>query len=319
MSQFEDLISFIRKDINRCIKRLPIPDSPAYLYDPIKYALKGRGKRFRPILAHLVGRANKIDPDSLMNVSLAIELLHNFTLIHDDIMDKDTIRHGQKTIHNKWDISTAILAGDGIYTIAQLILNNLNNENRQVIKCFNEVTLDICEGQALDKEFEGSQDITEDLYLEMVKKKTSSLISASAMLPSIINKDSKEITELYSLFGEYLGKGFQIHDDLLEITSDVKTMGKSLGSDIYEGKQTLLVIKAKINYKKNWNNIISELDQSDLKNNIYKFVNDKGILKDIKLTAESYFNKSRMVLKKLKHINTDELFQFIELVEKRTY
>ena len=104
MSQFSDLICFIRREINFSIKKIPIPDTPNYLYDPIKYALKGKGKRFRPILTHLVGRAYKIDPDTLMNISLAVELLHNFTLIHDDIMDKDTIRHSQKTIHDKWDI-----------------------------------------------------------------------------------------------------------------------------------------------------------------------------------------------------------------------
>ena len=102
MSEFLELISFIRKEINHSINKLPIPDSPAYLYDPIKYALKGKGKRLRPILTHLVGRAYKSDPNAIMNISLAIELLHNFTLIHDDIMDKDTIRHGKKTIHHKW-------------------------------------------------------------------------------------------------------------------------------------------------------------------------------------------------------------------------
>ena len=122
---------------------------------------------------------------ALMNLSLAVELLHNFTLIHDDIMDKDTIRHSQKTIHHKWDISTAILAGDGIYTIAQLILSSTDGCNNQIMRCFNEVTLDICEGQALDKEFENSNVISEKLYFEMIKKKTGSLIAASAMLPSI--------------------------------------------------------------------------------------------------------------------------------------
>jgi len=318
MSEFEDLISFIRKDINRCIKKIPIPDTPSYLYKPIRYALKGEGKRFRPILTHLVGRAYKIDPNTLMDVSLAIELLHNFTLVHDDIMDKDTIRHGQKTIHSKWDTSTAILAGDGIYTIAQLILNKVDN-NRELIKCFNEVTLDICEGQALDKEFEDSKSITEDLYLEMIKKKTGSLISASAMLPSIINNNAKKINKLYRLFGEYLGKGFQIHDDLLEITSDVETMGKSLDSDIFGGKQTLMVIKARTNFRESWNDLISESKQSNLKKNIFKFMVDKGILEDSQQTAKLYFSKSKLILEQLEDINTNELYKFIEMVEKRTY
>ena len=205
MSQFSELISFIRKEINYSIKKLPIPDTPTYLYKPIKYALKGEGKRLRPILTHLVGRTYNTDPNSLMNISLAIELLHNFTLIHDDIMDKDTIRHSQKTIHHKWDTSTAILAGDGIYTVAQLVLNNIDRYNKEISKCFNEVTLDICEGQAMDKEFENLDIVTEDLYLEMIKKKTGSLIAAAAMLPSIYAEEEIENIGLFRSFGECLG------------------------------------------------------------------------------------------------------------------
>ena len=319
MSQFSELISFIRNEINFSIKQLRIPDTPNYLYDPIKYALKGKGKRFRPILTHIVGRAYRIDPDSLMNISLAIELLHNFTLIHDDIMDKDTMRHSQKTIHHKWDVPTAILAGDGIYTIAQLILNSTDGCDNEIMKCFNEVTLDICEGQALDKEFENSNIISEDLYLMMIKKKTGSLIAASAMLPSIYAKEEIDKTELFRQFGECLGKGFQIHDDLLEITSDTTTMGKSLESDVFQGKQTIMVIKANNRYKESWNNIITDSNKSELRINIYNFLNEKGIIEETKLIAESYFNKSRMILQKLNHINTSELAQYIDVLEKRAY
>ena len=319
MSQFSELISFIKKEINYSIKKLPIPDTPTYLYEPIKYALKGKGKRLRPTLTHLVGRAYRIDPNSLMNMSLAIELLHNFTLIHDDIMDKDTIRHSQKTIHYKWDISTAILAGDGIYTIAQLVLNSIDKYDREVNKCFNEVTLDICEGQALDKEFENLDIVTEELYLEMIKKKTGSLIAAATILPSIYAKEESDNIELLRTFGECLGKGFQIHDDLLEITSDSKIMGKSLDSDIFEGKQTIMVIKAKQYFKESWDNIVLNSKKSDLRKNIYDFFTEKKIIQATKHTAEFYFKKSREILKKLNHINTDELFMFIDLLENRSF
>ena len=162
-------------------------------------------------------------------------------------MDKDTIRHG-KTIHHKWDTSTAILAGDGIYTIAQLVLNSIDCNYKELIKFFNEVTLDICEGQALDKEFEVNN-ITDDLYLEMVKKKTGSLIAASAVLPSIFANEKREL-ELFRTFGECLGKGFQIHDDLLEITSDSVTMGKSLESDLFKVSKQLWLSKQNKNLKK---------------------------------------------------------------------
>ena len=319
MSQFSELIFFIRKEINYSISKLPIPDTPNYLYEPIKYALKGKGKRLRPILTHLVGRAYGTDPNSLMSISLAIELLHNFTLIHDDIMDKDTTRHSQKTIHHKWDTSTAILAGDGIYTIAQLVLNNIDRYDKEVNKCFNEVTLDICEGKALDKEFENLDNVTEDLYFEMIKKKTGSLIAASAILPSIYAKEEIDSIELLRTFGESLGKGFQIHDDLLEITSDSKTMGKSLDSDIFEGKQTIMVIKAKQYFKENWDSIVLNSKKSDLRKNIYDFFTEKNIIQETKHIAESYFKKSRKILKKLNHLNTDELFMFIDLLENRSF
>ena len=319
MSQFFELISFIRNEINYSLKKLPIPDTPNYLYEPIKYALKGEGKRLRPILTHLVGRAYNIDPNSLMSISLAIELLHNFTLIHDDIMDKDTIRHSQKTIHHKWDTSTAILAGDGIYTIAQLVLNSIDRYDKEINKCFNEVTLDICEGQAMDKEFENLDIVTEDLYLEMIKKKTGSLIAAAAMLPSIYAGEEIENIELFRIFGECLGKGFQIHDDLLEITSDSKTMGKSLDSDIFEGKQTMMVIKGKQYFKESWDSIVLNSKKSDLKKNIYAFFNEKKIIEETKHIAESYFKKSRKILKKLNHINSDELFMFVDLLENRSF
>ena len=319
MSQFSELISFIRKEINYSIKKLPIPDTPTYLYEPIKYALKGGGKRLRPILTHLVGRAYNTDPNSLMSISLAIELLHNFTLIHDDIMDKDTIRHSQKTIHHKWDTSTAILAGDGIYTIAQLVLNSIDRYDKKINKCFNEVTLDICEGQAMDKEFENLDIVTEDLYLEMIKKKTGSLIAAAAMIPSIYAEDEIDNTELFRTFGESLGKGFQIHDDLLEITSDSEIMGKSLDSDIFEGKQTIMVIKAKKYFKESWDSIVLNSKKSDLKKNIYAFFYEKKIIEETKHIAESYFKKSRKILKKLNHINADELFMFVDLLENRSF
>ena len=123
MDDFPSFIDSIRLNVNGHLKKIPIPDKPRYLYDPIRYSIGNGGKRFRPILTHLSGRANNIDSDALMNLSIAVELLHNFTLVHDDIMDNDTIRHGKQTIHEKWDSSTAILAGDGIYTIAQIILN----------------------------------------------------------------------------------------------------------------------------------------------------------------------------------------------------
>ena len=139
------------------------------------------------------------------------------------------------------------------------------------------------------------------------------------MIPSIYAEDESINTELFRTFGECLGKGFQIHDDLLEITSDSKTMGKSLDSDIFEGKQTIMVIKAKQYFKESWESIVLNSKKSDLKKNIYVFLNEKKIIEETKQMAESYFKKSRKILRKLNHINSDELFLFIDLLENRRF
>lgn len=319
MSQFHELIEFIRAEVNKGLKRMSIPDEPGYLYDPIRYTLKGKGKRFRPILVHLAGRANNVDPDALMNMALAVELLHNFTLVHDDIMDNDTIRHGQETVHSKWDHSSAILAGDGINTFAQIILNNLPDRANDVSSYFNKTTMDICEGQALDKQFENDHGITEEQYLEMIEKKTGSLLGAAAALPAIYIGENETAVNQYDQFGRALGIGFQIHDDLLEITADAETMGKSLGSDIAEGKQTMMVIKARNHFSKEWKELISDSADSELINNIHLFFAENGIENETRSMARLYFTSAREALGKLNGVNTDELFEFVHLVENRTY
>ena len=320
MDQFKELTGFIRKEINKSLKQLPIPVKPRYLYDPIRYIIRGKGKRLRPILVHLIGRAYKMDPDEIMKIALSIELLHNFTLIHDDIMDNDTLRHGKETIHTKWDNSSAILAGDGVYTIAQIILNKLSGlHSNQVSKYFNDVTLEICEGQALDKEYENNYLTNEEDYLEMVEKKTGALLGASASLPLIQNGNDTLSIKHSNAFGRLLGKGFQIQDDVLEITSDEKVMGKSLESDIFEGKQTIMFIKANNRYRKRWSDLISQSSKTTIKENVSSFLHETGIINEAQHIAKSYFDLSRKSIEKLHCMNKDELFEFIKLIEKRTY
>ena len=319
MTEFHELIKFIRSEVNNSLKNLKVPDKPTYLYDPIRYAISAKGKRFRPILVHLTGRAGHIDPDVLMNISLAVELLHNFTLVHDDIMDNDTIRHGKMTIHEKWNSSTAILAGDGIYTLAQIILNDLPSNVNEVSKYFNTTTLEICEGQAFDKEFEDDLNVTEEMYMDMGEMKTGALLGASAVLPAIYNSEKAKILERYDQFGRGLVIGYQIHDDLLEVTADKQTMGKSLGSDIAEGKQTIMAIKAREKFPDQWSDLISTSNKSGSIRNICTFFKETGIIEETRLIASSYFNSSLEHLDNLDGINTDELIQLVELIEKRTY
>ena len=152
MIEFNELTDFIRREFNRELNKYPIPEKPHYLYDPIRYTLKGAGKRIRPILVHLSGRAFQGDPDSIMKIALSVELVHNFTLIHDDIMDNDDKRRGKPTVHYQWDNATAILAGDGIFTMSQLIMSSISEQTDQLLRFFNQASLEVCEGQAMDKE-----------------------------------------------------------------------------------------------------------------------------------------------------------------------
>ena len=319
MSTFNELITFIRKEVNRDLKRLPIPKRPVYLYEPIRFALSGNGKRFRPILVHLAGRANNADPDSLMKIALAVELLHNFTLVHDDIMDNDNMRHGQAAVHSKWDESTAILAGDGINAIAQILLSGIPDRSNAICRFFNQATLEVCEGQALDKEFENDLSITEDQYLEMIEKKTGSLLGACAALSATLVGADQEVINYFDQFGRALGNGFQIHDDLLEIYGNPNEMGKSLGSDIAEGKQTMMVIKARNLFGKEWGEIIGNPDRIDFMDKIRSFFTENGIENETKGLAQTYFDLARNSLEKIDGINCSELFDFVNLVETRSY
>ncbi|MDP6614585.1 MAG: polyprenyl synthetase family protein [Candidatus Marinimicrobia bacterium] len=319
MSDFQELIQFIRTEVNRDLKRFPLPESPAYLYNPIRYTFGGTGKRFRPILVHLSGRAFHIDPDSLMKIALATELLHNFTLVHDDIMDNDDRRHGQEAIHKKWDESTAILTGDGLFAIAQILLNNLPDRANSICCFFNEATLEVCEGQALDKEFENDITISVEQYLGMIEKKTGSLLGACAALPAILIGAEKDTIEAMDQFGRNLGQGFQIHDDLLEIYGNTEDMGKSLGSDISTGKQTLMVIMARENNSSEWSEI---LNRDGVKNRsldaVRNYFTKSGIEKDARKMAKDYFDTARSNLEKIEKIDRSELISFIELVEQRS-
>jgi len=229
------------------------------------------------------------------------------------------MRHGQPAIHTKWDDSTAILAGDGINAIAQILLSGLPDRSNAICRFFNQATLEVCEGQALDKEFENDVSITEDQYLEMIGKKTGSLLGACAVLPATLIGCHQDDIDHFDQFGRALGNGFQIHDDLLEIYGNPEDMGKSLGSDIAEGKQTMMVIKARNQFEKEWGEIIADSTAPDLMEKIRSFFTKSGIESETKLMAESYFNSARKSLDKINDLNREELNGFVNLVENRTY
>ena len=316
MSDIDELIGFIRKEFNHSLKSFPLPKYPEYLYAPIRFALEGTGKRFRPILVHLSGREFKTDPDTIMKISLAVELLHCFTLIHDDIMDSDDIRRNRPAVHKKYDISSAILAGDGIFTISQLILNGLGQNQAIILQPFNETVLEICEGQALDKYFENKKDISLSDYIEMVEKKTGALLGACCSLPAILVGKPSSIIEGLIKVGSDVGIAFQIQDDLLEIFSEKKIVGKSLGSDIFSNKKTAIAIEAKNNFKPDWEKMIAQFDGENL-GDIRKFLIENKIKDKVASLADSYFNSAYDTLISLGLNSQSELYKFFKIIEGR--
>jgi len=232
-----------RNLINQELEQLPIPDFPKSLYQPLQYSLQTKGKRIRPILTLIVGNGMGARIKDLMPAALALEILHTYTLVHDDIMDNDEMRRGQPTLHKKWDVNTAILSGDAINTLAFRLLMDTNSPNLQKIgREFTDGMMEICEGQALDMEFENRLDVSLDEYLTMITKKTARLLAMSCKIGGwIADCNSKELQALEN-FAIKTGQAFQIQDDLLEILSNSEKMGKSLGSDFAAGKKTYPII-----------------------------------------------------------------------------
>jgi len=314
---FLDHIEQLRLEFNKRLNNFPLDSEPNYIYDPIKYIMEGQGKRLRPIIVNLVGTAYGADKDDLMNAGLAVELLHNFTLVHDDIMDHDSLRHGKATVHKKWDESTAILAGDGIYAIAQMLITKVKTNPLKAVHAFNKATLFVCEGQAYDKEFEHNNEIVLDQYLTMIRKKTGWMIGFSAELGGILGDQSDSVMNELQSYGLNIGMAFQIQDDLLEVFSDSKSMGKSLGSDIVAGKQTILNVLARQNDGIEWERKQEEIIGNDIESAlkiIRIYFEEKGILESAKKMVRNYTEaaqKNLMIIPKEKRIQLDQLTEFV--------
>lgn len=318
MEDISGLIEFIRKEFNKSLNSFSFPKTPSYLYKPIEYSLNGKGKRYRPIIVHLTGRHFKSDPDDIMKISMAIELLHCFTLIHDDIMDSDDKRRNMPTLHKKYDVPSAILAGDGIFTITQLILLSVDQNSKLLFQKYNEMVLEICEGQAMDKQYEVEDELDVDDYIEMVKKKTGALLGSCLSLPAIIENEKQGNVELLYNIGKNLGVAFQIQDDLFEIFGDEKVMGKSLGSDIASNKKTPLAILAKNEDKMRWEKLVDEYDGKNL-DNIRKFLYESGVKNKVDKIAFDYFSNAYDSLSKFGIGNNSELYNFFKFIQERHF
>ena len=287
---------------------------PKLLKDPINHIIKG-GKRLRPILCMMTAKSLGVDYKKSIDCSVSIELLHIFSLIHDDIMDDDNLRHGDLTIHKKWNLSIGILSGDAVLALA---FNRLNKVDNKIKELFNSALIAVCEGQALDLEYETRNDISINEYLKMINLKTSHMIGLCSRLGSIIANTDNNTVDTMNKFGELLGIAFQIQDDILEIVSDVYSMGKNLNSDIILNKKTFLYVKA------------MEMIPDKINEVIFTFKNDEPLMiekyketlikEGVVEFAQSYANKifldAKSCLDKVK-LEDDNLEKFINYIRNR--
>ena len=218
---------------------------PKNLYEPIDYILQLGGKRIRPVLTLMATDIFSNDYKKAMPAALAVEVFHNFTLVHDDIMDDAPLRRGKATVHEKWDINTGILSGDAMLILAYQYFENYEPiVFQKLAKLFSKTALEVCDGQQLDVDFETRNDVTIDEYINMIRLKTSVLVAAALKMGAIVAESSEEDSNLIYDFGLNLGLAFQLQDDYLDTFGDPETFGKQVGGDIMENKKTYLYLKA---------------------------------------------------------------------------
>lgn len=218
---------------------------PRNLYEPIHYILKLGGKRIRPVLTLMSAEVFDADYKLALPAALAVEVFHNFSLVHDDIMDEAPLRRGNETVHEKWDTNTAILSGDAMLILAYQYFEKYNTEVfRDLAKLFSKTALEVCEGQQWDVDFETRNDVTVPEYLKMIECKTAVLVAASMKMGALVAETSKENADLIYDFGLNLGLAFQLQDDFLDCFGNPETFGKQVGGDIIENKKTYLYLKA---------------------------------------------------------------------------
>jgi len=241
MKKLQDL----QELINEAVDQLKLPSYPDTLYDPVGYILSLGGKRMRPALLLMACDLFGGDVGAAISPALAIEVFHNFTLMHDDIMDNAPLRRGKTTVHERWGRNTGILSGDAMLVLSyQLMMKVEEHLLREVLEIFNRTALGVCEGQQLDMDFEQRDEVHLDEYLEMIRLKTSVLLGASLKIGALIGGAEMEDAGLLNSFGEYLGVAFQLQDDILDVYGDPDKFGKQVGGDILSNKKTWLLIRA---------------------------------------------------------------------------
>ncbi len=292
--------SEISDKVNEFLAALPYTRKPVSLYNPIRYVLSMGGKRIRPTLMLLAYNLYKDNPESILMTACALETYHNYTLLHDDLMDNADLRRGQETVHRKWNANTAILSGDSMLVLSYERMMQCNPKYlKKVLNLFTETALEIGEGQQYDMDFESRMDVTESEYIEMIRLKTSVLLACALKMGAILADASEKDADALYKFGEQIGLAFQLQDDFLDVYGDPKVFGKSIGGDITSNKKTYLFINAYNNADNNqraeldrWINA-KEFDRKEKVAAVTHIYNEMGIAKMALHKISYYFEQSK--------------------------
>ncbi len=238
-------IEFYRSEFISYLEKKVKTREPRNLYEPITYILNLEGKRLRPVLVLMAAEIFGVDYKKALDAALSVEVFHNFSLVHDDIMDRAPLRRGKPSVHEKWNVNTGILSGDAMLIVAYQLFENYEGPMfKDLAKLFSKTALEVCEGQQYDMDFEERDDVTISEYLRMIEYKTAVLVAATLKMGAIVAGASMEAQDAVYDFGLNLGIAFQIKDDFLDAFGDSETFGKQVGGDIIENKKTFLYLKA---------------------------------------------------------------------------
>lgn len=321
-----NIIKNYQEIINSKIEKIRIQGTPNELYDPINYILNLKSKRVRPILSLLSYSIFKEDIDKITEPSIALEFFHNFTLIHDDIMDNADIRRGEDTIHKKWNKNIGILAGDLLMIFAYKMLENVEEKTfKKTFQRYNNIAVKVCEGQQYDMNFEVENEISEDDYLKMITLKTAVLIGFSLELGGLIANKEKLITDQLYIAGENFGISFQLMDDYLDVFGNAE-FGKKIGGDISSNKKTYLIIKLleKAN-STDKERVLKLMNDNNEDENKIKFITDMMLKYQIDKIAKQkmdiYFDEGMKILSSIssKKNKILELKNYFEKMRERKF
>lgn len=314
--------------VNAFLDALPYNRTPKSLYEPIRYVLSMGGKRIRPVLMLLGYNLYKEDTDKILMNAIALETYHNYTLLHDDLMDQADLRRGHETVHKKWDANTAILSGDSMLVLAYERMAQCDSRHlADVLSLFTTTALEIGEGQQYDMEFETRDDVREEEYIEMIRLKTSVLLACALKIGAILADASAEDADNLYKFGEQIGLAFQLQDDYLDVYGDSKVFGKKIGGDITSNKKTFMLInafshanEAQRQELEKWVNAKS-FDREEKIAAVTRLYNEIGIDKMAQAKIAYYFEQSKKYLDAVQvpAERKEELQKYAQRMMKRKY